>query len=163
MKFVSKNFPDYAIGVDNCQWAKIVKKTGILQHFKLTRGLCGDAGTVSFESVNSPGHFLKQTKNTWLKLTEQKTTEDYKKATSFKPIMGLFHDVRCLKFIMILFFKINFDFFFYVIFSQGFVSFESVSLLGYLIRHADYRLGVHKGSGDVYEDNASFSISKKYI
>ena len=95
MRFVSKNYPEYAFGIDKDNWGKITNETGIFQHFKLTRGLCGDANTVSFESIKSPGHFLRQTPEYWMKLELQETTEKFYKDASFRPIMGAFHDVRC--------------------------------------------------------------------
>ena len=46
-------------------------------------------------------------------------------------------------------------------FLQDFVSFESVNWTGYYIRNSDYWLRVERGSGDLFEKDASFSISKK--
>ena len=90
---MSKNYPNYAIGIYNGYWGKITNNTGIFQHFKLTRGLCGNADTISFESVRSPGYFLKQTKNYWVKCKKEENTEKFKKDASFRPVMGAFHNV----------------------------------------------------------------------
>ena len=81
------------MGVDTNQWGKITNKTGIFQHFKVTRGLCGLANTISFESIKSPGHFLKQTKDYWVKLKKEENNENFKKDASFKPVMNKFHKV----------------------------------------------------------------------
>ena len=83
------------MGVDNSNWGKITSATGIFQHFKLRRGLCGDADTVSFESVKSPGCFLRQTKHYWVMLNRNEDNESYKKDASFRPVMGAFHKVCC--------------------------------------------------------------------
>ena len=48
-------------------------------------------------------------------------------------------------------------------FLQDFVSFESVNWTGYYIRHSNYWLKVEKGSSASFENDASFSISKKDI
>ena len=95
MRFESKNYQKYAMGVSKWDWGKITNATGIFQHFKLRNGLCGDAETISFESIKSPGHFLRQTQNYWVKLNKEESTEAFKKDASFKPIMNAFHDVRC--------------------------------------------------------------------
>ena len=91
---MSKNNPDYAMGVDSFNWGKITNRTGIFQHFKVKRSLCGDADSVSLESVKSPGRYLRQTKNNWL-LLDEITDDKSKRDASFHPIMNKFNDVRC--------------------------------------------------------------------
>ena len=92
---MSKNYPNYAWGVDSGNWGKITNETGIFQHFKLTRGLCGEANTVSFESIKQPGHFLRQDVY-WLKTQLEENTEKFKKDASFRPFINKFYDVSCL-------------------------------------------------------------------
>ena len=95
LRFVSKNYPNYAMGVSG-SWGKITNQTGIFQHFKLTRGLCGEADTVSFESIKSPGHFLRQDQNYWVQLNKEESSEAFKKDASFRPIQDAYHKVCVL-------------------------------------------------------------------
>ena len=89
---MSKNYPSYAMGLSG-KWGKITNQNGIFQHFKLTRGLCGNADTVSFESIKSPGYFLRQSQNYWVILNKEDGTEGFKKDASFRPVQDAFHDV----------------------------------------------------------------------
>ena len=164
LRFVSKNYPIFAWSVDMANWGKIRSVIGIFQHFKLRRGLCGEVETVSFESVKSPGCYLRQTKNYWVMLNRHEDNESYKKDASFRPVMDAFHKVCCSKIYFIYYlFLLPIILIIFFIFIQGFVSFESVNWSGYFIRHSNYWLKVETGTSNLFQNDASFSISKKYI
>ena len=83
------------MAVGSGKWGKLTNQTGIFQHFKLRRGLCGEANTVSFESIKQPGHFLRQDVY-WLRSQLEENTEKFKKDASFRPLENKFYDVSCL-------------------------------------------------------------------
>ena len=57
--FVSKNYPKLKMGVINGNEGWLTDKNVVFQHFRVVRGLCSNEGTISFESVISPGNFLR--------------------------------------------------------------------------------------------------------
>ena len=93
LRFVSKNFPTYAMGISTIDFkGKIINDTGLLQHFKLVPGLCGVKGSISFESIKYPGNFLRH-QNYIVKLHNEDSSDLYKNDASFHPIMNKFFDV----------------------------------------------------------------------
>ena len=81
--FVSKNYPNLKIGVvDGKGW--LTKRNPAYQHFKVVQGLCDRAGTISFESVASPGKFLRH-QGFRIKLHSRQNSRLYKYDACFYP------------------------------------------------------------------------------
>ena len=80
----SKNYPNKNLGVLNGDIGYLTSDNPTLQHFKVVQGLCGVAGTVSFESVVRPGKFLRH-QNYEIKLHSSQNTTLYKNDACFYP------------------------------------------------------------------------------
>ncbi|MCX5796772.1 MAG: AbfB domain-containing protein [Elusimicrobia bacterium] len=98
--------------------------------FKKVPGLA-DASAVSFESMGSPGRFLRHQSGR-LKLDSDSGDRLFKEDATFKVVPGLA--------------------------DSSAVSFESFNYPGYYIRHRDYHLYVEKGSDDLFRKDATFSF-----
>ena len=100
--------------------------------FRLVPGLAGRCR--SFESVNYPGHFLRQ-QNYRLKLAKQTDDQLFKEDATFCAVWGLAD-------------------------SQG-RSFESVNFPKHYIRHSNFELWLGKSDGSrLFKKDATFIISR---
>ena len=63
-----------------------------LQHFKVVQGLCGVAGTISFESVVRPGNFLRH-QNFKIYLHNRVNSDLYRSDACFFPRYNKFFEV----------------------------------------------------------------------
>ena len=70
------------MGIERDDQGYLTKKNPEYQHFKVVRGLCGRAGSISFESIARPGHFLRH-QNYLIFLHELENSDLYKKAACF--------------------------------------------------------------------------------
>ena len=93
MKFESENFEDYYMGVDGKSQGAITAGESPNHHFKLVRGVCGAAGTVSFESYMKPGNFLHN-QNYKLYMDAAKNQDQWKLDSCFIPRYDLFKKVN---------------------------------------------------------------------
>ena len=93
----SYNYPKYGIGIKNNDEAWIVDNS--MGQFKLvTPGLTGQAGTVSFESLDKPGYFLRH-QNFLFYLRKREEADLFKKDSTFFARADKFYKVRaCLSF-----------------------------------------------------------------
>ena len=83
--FVSINYPAKKIGVERNGVRGLLTENNIdYQHYNLVQGLCGVAETVSFESVASPGKFLRH-QGYEIKLHSRQNTALYKNDACFYP------------------------------------------------------------------------------
>jgi len=111
--FVSKNYPKLKMGVINGNEGWLTDKNVVFQHFRVVRGLCSNEGTISFESVISPGNFLRH--------------------QGFKIYLHPRQDSRLYRFDACFYPK-------YDKFFKGYTAFQSVNYPNYYIRHSDFRL-----------------------
>jgi len=120
--FNSYNFPNLKMGIKNGDQGHLTTKNPEYTHFKVVAGICNVPGTVSFESVPRPGHFLRHS-NYLINLHGFQNTDLFKKDACFHP---------------------RYDKYF-----PGYVSYESVNYPGYFIRHQNYRLKIGKDTGSL--------------
>ena len=82
-------------GVKN---AIVTDKNAPLQHFKVVEGICGIKGSISFESIAKPGHFLYTKQGLiWVYLGEYDDKADYLNSACFYPRYNKYFDVGGLK------------------------------------------------------------------
>ena len=90
--FNSYNYPKYGIGIKNNNEAWIVDNN--IGQFKLVSpGLTGQAGTVSFESLDKPGYFLRH-QNFLFYLRKRENADLFKKDSTFFARADKFYQVR---------------------------------------------------------------------
>ena len=82
--FESVNLDGYNIGINSNDQGYVTKENSEFHHFSVVRGLCGVAGTISFESVASPGKFLRH-RGFKIYLDKWQDKELYKKDACFYP------------------------------------------------------------------------------
>ena len=82
--FQSKNYPSKNLGIVSGDKGYLTSDNPKLQHFRIVQGICGVAGTVSFESVASPGKFLRH-QNYEIYLHSSQNTALYKNDACFFP------------------------------------------------------------------------------
>ena len=82
--FASYNFPNHKIGIEKTDQGYFTQKHPELFQFKVVPGLSGAPGSISFESIARPGHFLRH-KNYFMWLHKYQNTDLYKKDASFYP------------------------------------------------------------------------------
>merc|ERR1712168_54066 len=111
--FQSYDWPTYKIGIQHGYKGYLTNKIVDYQHFKVVQGLCSIDGTISFESVKSPGHFLRH--NTGKIYLDKGDSS------------GLYRSDAC--------FFPRYDKYFH-----GFTAYESVNYPNQFIRHADFIL-----------------------
>ena len=72
------------IGIENGDQGFVTTKNPEYQHFKVVKGLSGHEGSISFESIARPGHFLRH-KGYLIFLHKNDTSDLYKNDASFYP------------------------------------------------------------------------------
>ena len=93
MEILSKNYPNYAVGIKNGTEAYIIQNSnGRNQQFKIVNGICGVDNSISFESIENPGHFLKHS-NFLISLSNEENSEIFKRDASFHPRTNTFNTV----------------------------------------------------------------------
>ena len=90
--FVSINYPDKKIGIKNGYQGWLTDENVAYQHYKVVQGLCGKGGTISFESVSSPGKFLRH-QNFEIKLHDRDNSDLYKDDACFYPRYNKYFNV----------------------------------------------------------------------
>ena len=133
----SKNYPTYYFGpADNGLDYKIVQNSHT-KFIMVSPGLTGEVGTVSFQPIDSPGHYLRL--YNFLLVLEKRDGNDGMPADMF--------DLDAT-------FRMRENKFF-----SGFFSFESVKYRNYYIRHQGFSLKVsQEDHSDLYQNDASFKI-----
>jgi hypothetical protein len=131
----SKNYPTHYFGpADNGRDYKIVQN-GATKFFMISPGLTGEKGTVSFQPVDAPGHYLRH----YGYLLDLEKKDGARNANIFD------EDAT---------FRIHENKFF-----NGFDSYESVNYPNYYIRHQGSRLKINvQDHSELYENDASFKI-----
>ena len=98
MTFESENFEDYYLSAE-------IDKQGIIganqkpesYHFRVTRGNCGAAGTISFQSYFNRKYFLTVDEKNKVVLKKEANTETWMLASCFFPRYDKFVKVRTQK------------------------------------------------------------------
>jgi hypothetical protein len=99
--------------------------------FKVVRGLA-DPAAISFESINYPGYYLRH-QNFQIKLHKNDGSRLFQEDATFRKVSGL---ADYSKF-----------------------SFESLNYPNYFIRHKNFLLYIERGSGDLYRNDTTFSMT----
>ena len=115
VKLRSQNFPDRFLGASENEGRLV--QDGPLTQWKLVPGLCSERDTISFESLDKPGHYLRH-KNFLLYLETNDGTQLFRKDACFHQRDNHFFD--------------------------GFAAFESVNFPNFYIRHSGFRLRISK-------------------
>ena len=92
--FSSFNFPNRRMGIEHNDQGYLTKIHPGLQNFKVVPGISGVPGTISFESIARPGHFLRHS-NYLMWLHKYQNTDLYKKDASFYPRYNKYFPVSC--------------------------------------------------------------------
>ena len=95
--FASYNLPHLKMGIENNDQGYLTQKHPELQHFKVVPGISGLPGSISFESIARPGHFLRQS-NYFIMLHKYQNTDLFKKDASFYPRYNKYFPVSCGRF-----------------------------------------------------------------
>jgi len=82
--FESKHFPELKMGIENKNEGFLTSKNEALQHFRVVQGLCGEDGTISFESIAKSGYFLRH-RGFKIFLDEWSDKDLFKKDSCFYP------------------------------------------------------------------------------
>lgn len=132
-RFVSKNFGDFMISLDNSGIPKIVDSGNDV--FYLVRpGLTGEEGTASLASAAFPGHYLRH-RSSLLHLDPYEESSVYKPDATFR-----LHPNR---------------------FYQGYLALESSNFKDYFIRHQSYRLKISKiDNSELFRLDSSFMMEQ---
>ena len=135
-KVVSQNYPRYRWTVINSETVKIAKGEG--SGLRIVPGLTGEAGTVSFEAVELPGHYLRS-----------------KSATG---ITGKYHQLCCHQPASVRHTESTFRLHAALNREEGALSFESVALPGHFIGHRGFVLYVVRSNdSSLHRNDASFT------
>ena len=96
--FESKNYPDRYMGIKGTE-AVLTSEDGNLRHFRVVKGLCGVAGTVSFESIMKRGYFFRPINSRiHLSLLRSNSNYSFRKQICFFARYNKYFDVRKLNF-----------------------------------------------------------------
>ena len=131
VKLRSQNFPGRLLGVN--EGVGFIIEDGPFTQWKLVSGLCWQQNTITFESVDKPGHYLRH-KSFILYLEPYDGTEVFRKNACFYQRDNQWFN--------------------------GYTAFESVNFPNFYIRHYSFRLKI---SRNVYSDrllkvDSSFKI-----
>ncbi len=103
---VSKNYPNYAVGIKSGNQAWIVDNA--YARFRMVSpGLTGEAGTVSFESKDKPGYFLRH-QNFLMFLHPRDNSDLFKKDATFVEEHDKFFTVSLAPLHLVYFLRFNF-------------------------------------------------------
>jgi hypothetical protein len=100
--------------------------------FRIVKGLAG-VDTISFESRNYPGHYLRH-QGFRIKLHRPDGSELFRNDASFRVVKGLA--------------------------DTSWRSFESVNYPGYFLRHRNFQLYIEQGDGDLFRKDCTFKVEK---
>ena len=95
--FESKHFPELKMGIENKNEGFLTSKNEALQHFRVVQGLCGEDGTISFESIAKSGYFLRH-RGFKIFLDKWSDKDLFKKDSCFYPTYDENFEVRKLVF-----------------------------------------------------------------
>lgn len=135
----SKNYAEYYFGSDNGKDFSITKTNGV-KLYVLSPGLSGESNTISFESADKPGFYLRD----YEFLLDMESRENGRNKETFDK------DAT---------FKLNKNTFY-----DGFYALESVSHPDYYIRHEGLRLKISKQDNtELFKNDASFKVVTRTI
>ena len=131
----SKNYRKFYIGSKNGKDYKITREKEASKVYIVSPGLTGKRGTISFESAEKPGYFLRHY-GFHISLETKATARNpaiFEKDATFQKKTDKFN--------------------------KGFVSFESTNYPGRYIRHQGYRLKISKqDKSQLFKDDASWKV-----
>merc|ERR1712119_159179 len=129
--FVSKNFPERNMGVESKgNRGLLTSDNPSFQRFKVVQGLCGVEGTISFESLETPGYYLRH-QGFEIYLRKEEDTDLYRKDSCFFPRYNKYF--------------------------QGYTAYESENYRNYFIRHRGSELYIDPAEDkDLYKKDASW-------
>ena len=85
------------MGIENKNEGFLTSKSEALQQFRVIQGLCGEDGTISFESIAKPNNFLRH--RGFKMFLDKGTSKDlFKKDSCFYPTYDQYFEVRNLTF-----------------------------------------------------------------
>ena len=84
------------MGLDYQRKGIVTKTNEATQHFRVVEGLCGKPGTVSFESVTKPSHYLRHLALTTISLGARADLSDvmFQNSACFIPMVDKYFKVR---------------------------------------------------------------------
>ena len=129
----SKNFPGFHIGAGEDDLSTKITEDNVQKFYIRNPGLTEEKGTVSFEAVDKPNHFLRHFNN----LLDLEAVDGARNPEKFDDDATFY--LRDSKFF------------------PGFYSFESVNFPEHFIRHQGYRLKISSlEKTELYQNDASF-------